>query len=172
MKPISLALLWKHCLQHMSPYFLMSPCELPHTQLLYKQQLKTILVHQLDEPIWLSWFASVLLPLSSEPIWLSWFARPGLWPETVLTFVFPIFITLFLDSSFLDSDLSLRSDSPETLLHWIRTNIGNLGIFLNKLLPNHDFSIVCSNWNFANAYQHRWQTNLHSWSHKLPVEQM
>ena len=81
--------------------------------------------------------ASVLRPLSSEPIWLSWFARPGLWPETVLTFVFPIFITLFLDSSFLDSDLSLRSDSPETLLHWIRTNIGNLGIFLNKLLPYH-----------------------------------
>lgn len=31
--PISLALLRKHCLQHINPYFLIIPCEFPHTRL-------------------------------------------------------------------------------------------------------------------------------------------
>ena len=33
MNPISLALLRKHCLQQLRPYFLISPCEFPHTRL-------------------------------------------------------------------------------------------------------------------------------------------
>lgn len=40
MKPISLALLRKHCLQHISPYFRMSPCGLPQTRLQITKYIK------------------------------------------------------------------------------------------------------------------------------------
>lgn len=38
MNPISLALLRKHCLQQLRAYFLINPCEFPHTRLHTNQQ--------------------------------------------------------------------------------------------------------------------------------------